>query len=189
MSNTSKESLPPNEQKELLQILKTRFEKNMNRHKAVSWDKVEKKLLANPEKLYSLYQMEESGGEPDIVSFDDKTDQYTFVDCSPESPKGRRSICYDRESWEARKENKPSNNALEMASEMGIEILDEAAYRELQKLGNFDAKTSSWIKTPDDIRELDGALFGDYRYGKVFIYHNGASSYYAARGFRGSLKL
>lgn len=161
----------------------------MNRHKGIEWNKVQDKLEANPEKLWSLNEMEVTEGEPDVVGYDKKTGEYIFFDCSPESPKGRRSICYDHEALESRKEHKPKHSALGMAEEMGIEILDEQQYRELQKLGKFDTKTSSWIKTPADIRKLGGAIFGDWRYGHVFIYHNGAESYYAARGFRGSLRV
>lgn len=174
---------------ELLKALKTRFEKNMNRHKGLEWAKVQARLEANPEKLRSLHEMERTGGEPDVVGHDKGTGEYIFYDCSAESPKGRRSICYDREALESRKEHQPENNALDMAAAMGIELLTEEQYRELQKLGEFDAKTSSWVKTPSDIRELGGALFCDRRYGHVFVYHNGAQSYYAARGFRGSLRV
>jgi uncharacterized protein DUF4256 len=174
---------------ELLGALKSRFERNMNCHKGLEWAKVQAKLEAKTEKLWSLNEMERTGGEPDVVGHDKKTGEYIFYDCSVESPKGRRSVCYDREALEARKEFKPKNNAIDMAAAMGIEILTEEQYRELQKLGNFDMKTSSWVKTPSDIRKLGGALFADYRYGKVFVYHNGAESYYAARGFRGSLTV
>lgn len=174
---------------ELLKALKTRFEKNMNRHKGLEWAKVQARLEANPEKLRSLHEMERTGGEPDVVGHDKGTGEYIFYDCSAESPKGRRSICYDREALESRKEHQPENNALDMAAAMGIELLTEEQYRELQKLGDFDTKTSSWVKTPSDIRELGGALFCDRRYGHVFVYHNGAQSYYAARGFRGSLRV
>lgn len=175
--------------KELLLTLKERFEKNKNRHKGIEWSNVEEKLKGNAEKLTSLYKMENTGGEPDVVGYDKKTDVYTFYDCSAESPKGRRSICYDRKAWESRKENKPVTDAMTLADEMGIEILTEEQYRELQTLGSFDAKTSSWLKTPDNIRKLGGAVFGDFRYNTVFLYHNGAESYYAARGFRGSLRV
>lgn len=185
----SRNKLSPEQGEELLQVLKTRFAKNMNRHKGLEWEKVKTKLKANGEKLWSLDRMEETGGEPDVVAFDKKTGEYIFYDCSAESPKGRRSICYDHEALESRKEHKPENSAIEMAADMGIEILSEAQYRELQKLGNFDTKTSSWILTPPDIRKLGGAIFADYRYGNVFVYHNGAESYYAARGFRGSLRV
>jgi hypothetical protein len=173
----------------LLSALKVRFEKNMNRHPNVEWAKLQTKLEANPEKLWSLNEMERTGGEPDVVGYDAKADEYTFVDCSAESPKGRRSVCYDREALESRKEHKPKNNAIDMAAAMGIELLTEAQYRELQKLGAFDTKTSSWVKTPSEIRKLGGALFCDRRYNTVFVYHNGAESYYAARGFRGSLRV
>ncbi|HEU4861461.1 MAG TPA: DUF4256 domain-containing protein, partial [Chitinophagaceae bacterium] len=168
---------------------KTRFEKNMNRHKGLEWAKILAKLEADPEKLWILDDMEETGGEPDVIGYDKKTGEYIFYDCSAESPKDRRSLCYDRKALESRKENKPKNNAIDMATEMGIEILTEEQYRQLQKLGEFDTKTSSWVKTPDDIRELGGAVFCDRRYNTVFLYHNGAESYYAARGFRGSLKV
>lgn len=173
---------------ELLSTLKARFEKNMNRHKGLEWAKIEAKLTANPDKLWSLHEMERTGGEPDVVSHDQKTGEYIFYDCSAESPKGRRSVCYDREALEARKAHKPQNNAMDMAAAMGIELLTEQQYRQLQQLGNFDTKTSSWVKTPADIRKLGGALFCDRRYGHVFVYHNGAQSYYAARGFRGWLR-
>ncbi|HET9528553.1 MAG TPA: DUF4256 domain-containing protein, partial [Pyrinomonadaceae bacterium] len=165
------------------------FEKNMNRHKGVDWAKVQTKLETNTEKLWSLNEMETTGGEPDVVGHDKKTGEFVFYDCSAESPKGRRSVCYDREALEARKEHKPKDSAIDMATAMGIELLTEEQYRELQKLGTFDAKTSSWIVTPPDIRKLGGALFADFRYGHVFVYHNGAESYYAARGFRGSVRV
>lgn len=187
MSN--KKELSPEQNRELILVLKERFEKNMSRHKGIEWAKIQAKLEASPEKLWSLDDMELTGGEPDVVSFDPKTGEYIFFDCSAESPKGRRSLCYDRKALDARKENKPANSVMDMAEEMGIELLNEEQYRELQQLGNFDTKTSSWIVTPDNIRKLGGALFGDYRYGTVFIYHNGADSYYAARGFRGSLRV
>ena len=173
---------------ELLRTLNTRFEKNMNRHKGLEWAKVQARLVANPEKLRSLSEMEKTGGEPDVIGYDKKTGEYIFCDCSSESPKGRRSLCYDREALESRKEHKPKGSAIEMAAAMDIELLTEEQYRELQKLGNFDTKTSSWLKTPSDIRRLGGALFADRRYDNVFVYHNGAPSYYAARGFRGSLR-
>jgi hypothetical protein len=169
--------------------LKARFEKNMNRHEGLSWTKVQEKLQTNPEKLWSLWQMEETGGEPDAARFDKETSEYVFMDCSAETPVGRRNVCYDREAWEARKLNKPRSNAVGMATEMGIEILTEEQYRELQTLGNFDTKTSSWIQTPADIRKLGGALFADCRYKHVFVFHNGADSYYAGRGFRGELRV
>lgn len=178
-----------NQREELLRTLKARFEKNMNRHKGLEWAKVQAKLEAGTEKLRSLNEMETTGGEPDVVCYDKKTGEYIFYDCSAESPKGRRSVCYDGKALESRKENKPKNSAIDMAAAMGIELLTEEQYRELQKLGNFDAKTSSWIITPADIRKLGGALFVDYRYGNVFVYHNGADSYYAARGFRGSVRI
>lgn len=181
--------LKAKQREELLTTLKTRFEKNMNRHKGLDWAKVQAKLEANTEKLWSLSEMESTGGEPDVVGFDKKTGEFIFYDCSMESPKGRRSVCYDREALEARKENKPKDSALNMAAAMGIELLSEEQYRELQQLGNFDLKTSSWIQTPANIRKLGGALFGDRRYDTVFLYHNGADSYYAARGFRGSLRV
>ncbi|GEC71673.1 Protein of unknown function [Flavobacterium flevense] len=184
-----KKNLSPSESEELLKILKDRFEKNTNRHQGLEWNKVLAKLEANPEKLWSLNEMEQTGGEPDVVHFDKNTNEYTFYDCSAESPKGRRSLCYDRQALDARKENKPKNSVMDLATTMGITLLSEEQYRELQKLGNFDTKTSSWIETPADIRKLGGAIFADFRYGNVFVYHNGAESYYAARGFRGALKL
>lgn len=184
-----KKKLNSKESEELLQILKTRFAKNMNRHKGLDWTKIQAKLEKQPEKLWSLHAMESTGGEPDVVIFDKKSGDYTFCDCSAESPKGRRSICYDHEALNARKEHKPENSAMEMASDMGIELLTEEQYRELQKLGNFDTKTSSWVKTPPEIRKLGGAIFCDRRYNTVFVYHNGAESYYAARAFRGLLSI
>src|SRR5258705_12048317 len=187
--NSNKKQLSPEQREELLRGLKSRFEKNMNRHKGLEWVKVQAKLEASPEKFWSLDDMEITGGEPDVVGHDKKTGEYIFYDCSAESPKGRRSICYDHEALEARKEHKPENSAIEMAAEMGIEVLTEEEYRELQKLGNFDLKTSSWVKTPAGIRKLGGALFCDRRYDTVFLYHNGADSCYAARGFRGSLRV
>lgn len=177
------------QREELFGALKTRFEENRNRHKGLEWAKVEAKLAASPAKLWSLYEMERTGGEPDVVGYDRKTGEFIFYDCSAESPKGRRSVCYDREAWESRKEHKPANNAMDMAAAMGIELLTEEQYREFQKLDAFDTKTSSWIETPSDIRKLGGALFCDRRYNTVFVYHNGAESYYAARGFRGSLRV
>jgi hypothetical protein len=185
----SKKELSKAQREELLKTLKARFEKNMNRHNGVEWGKVQAKLEANPGKLWSLAEMERTDGEPDVVGQDKKTGEYVFYDCSAESPKGRRSVCYDREALDARKEHKPKDNAIDMAAAMGIELLTEAQYRELQKLGNFDTKTSSWVQTPADIRKLGGALFCDRRYNTVFLYHNGADSYYAARGFRGSLSV
>jgi hypothetical protein len=186
---SNKQKLSFEDREELLKVLKARFEKNMKRHKSLEWAKVEAKLKANPEKLWSLNEMEITGGEPDVVAYDKKTGEYIFFDCSEESPKGRRSLCYDEEALESRKEHKPKDSAIHMATAMGIELLTEEQYRELQKLGNFDTKTSSWIITPADIRKLGGALFCDRRYNTVFVYHNGAESYYAARGFRGSLRV
>ncbi len=186
---TQNKTLTPAQEAELLNILKTRFEQNMNRHTDVVWANVVAKLAANPQKLWSLLEMENSGGEPDVVGFDKKTDEYIFYDCATESPKERRSLCYDRAALDGRKENKPKNSALDVAAAMGIELLTEEQYRDLQKLGAFDCKTSSWIKTPDAIRKLGGALFCDCRFNHVFTYHNGAESYYAARGFRGSLTV
>lgn len=185
----SKKELTIEQQEALLSALKERFEKNMHRHEGLDWEKIEQKLKAKPEKLCSLNEMERTEGEPDVVGYDEQADQYIFCDCSKESPKGRRSVCYDRAALEARKKHKPKNSAMDMANEMGIEMLTEQQYRDLQTLENFDTKTSSWIKTPDDIRERGGALFCDYRYGHVFVYHNGADSYYASRGFRGLLRV
>lgn len=185
----AKKKLSVEEREELLSVLRLRFEKNMNRHKGMEWATVEAKLKASPDKLWSLNEMERTGGEPDVVGKDKKTGDLIFYDCSAESPKGRRSVCYDHEALEARKEHKPSSSAMQMATDMGVEILTEEQYRELQKLGKFDTKTSSWIMTPTPIRKLGGALFCDYRYGQVFVYHNGAESYYAARGFRGLLRV
>jgi hypothetical protein len=187
-TNSNKKKLSPEQGEILLRTLKARFEKNMNRHNGVEWAKVQAKLEGNAEKQWSLNEMERTGGEPDVVGQDKKTGEYIFYDCSAESPGGRRSVCYDREALESRKEHKPESSAIEMATDMGIEILTEEQYRELQKLGKFDAKTSSWVKTPADIRKLGGALCAEFRYGHVFVGHNGAQSYYAARGFRGSLK-
>jgi len=187
--NSYKKELAPEQREELLRALKARFEKNMNRHKGLEWAKIQAKLKAKTEKLWSLNEMERTGGEPDVVGHDKKTGEYIFYDCSAESPKGRRSVCYDREGLESRKEHKPENNAIDMAAAMGIELLTEEQYRELQKLGNFDTKTSSWVKTPSDIRKLGGALCAEFRYGNVFVGHNGAQSYYAVRGFRGSLRV
>jgi hypothetical protein len=187
MGNTKK--LSPEQQSELIRALEVRFEKNMNRHKGLEWNKIKAKFEENEEKLWSLNEMEKTGGEPDVVGYDKKTGEFIFYDCSAESPKGRRSVCYDRAGLESRKENKPENNAMDMATAMGIEILTEEHYRELQKFGNFDTKTSSWIKTPSEIRKLGGALFCDRRYNHVFMYHNSAESYYAVRGFRGSLRI
>ena len=184
-----KNELSAKQSEELLSALKTRFEKNMNRHKGLDWSKVQAKLEANPQKVWSLSEMENTGGEPDVVAFDKKAGEYIFYDCSAESPKGRRSVCYDREALNSRKEHKPKDSALDMAAAMGIELLTEEQYRELQKLGEFDLKTSSWVQTPPDIRKLGGALFCDRRYNTVFVYHNGAESYYGARAFRGSLTV
>ena len=186
---SNKKKLSSEQSGELLKVLKTRFEKNMKRHKGLEWAKVQARIAANPEKLWSLDEMELTGGEPDVVGYDKKTGEYIFYDCSSESPKDRRSLCYDREALESRKEHKPKNNALDMAADIGIELLTEEEYRELQQLGEFDLKTSSWVQTPDRIRDLGGALFCDRRYDTVFLYHNGAESYYAARGFRGSLRV
>jgi hypothetical protein len=187
--NSNKKELSPEQREELLGALKARFEKNMNRHQGLEWAKVQARLEANTEKLRPLNEMERTGGEPDVVGHDKKTGEYIFYDCSAESPDGRTSICYDREGLDSRKEHKPKNNAVDMAAAMGIELLTEEQYRELQKLGNFDTKTSSWVKTPSDIRKLGGALFCDSRFGHVFVYHNGAQSYYGGRAFRGSLKV
>lgn len=189
MTKDNHKKLSAEQSEELIKTLKVRFEKFVDRHKDIEWEKVEAKLRVSPDKLATLFRMEETGGEPDVVAYNKKTDEYTFFDCSEESPKGRRSICYDHKALESRKEHKPKNSAINMASEIGIDILSETQYRELQKLGHFDTKTSSWIETPDDIRKLGGAIFGDWRYGTVFIYHNGAESYYSARGFRGYLKV
>ena len=187
--NSNKKELSPEQREELLRALKVRFEKNMNRHKGLEWAKVQAKLEANTEKLRSLNEMERTGGEPDVVDHAKKTGKYVFYDCSAESPKGRRNVCYDREGQEARKAFKPENNAIDMAAAMGIELLTEEQYRELQNLGKFDTKTSSWVKTPSDIRKLGGALFADRRYGNVFVYHNSAPSYYSVRAFRGSQRV
>jgi hypothetical protein len=189
MPKQTKQQLSSAQRQDLLGVLQTRFEKNMNRHKGVEWAKVKAKLEASPEKLWSLNEMESTGGEPDVVGHDKKTGKYTFYDCSAESPKGRRSLCYDREALNARKENKPKDSALDVAAAIGVELLTEEQYRELQKLGSFDTKTSSWVQTPAEIRKLGGALYCDRRYNQVFLYHNGADSYYAARGFRGSLSV
>lgn len=187
--NSSKQELPPAQREELLGILKARFEKNMNRHKGLEWSGIQAKLEANAEKMWSLNEMERTGGEPDVVGHDKKTGEYIFYDCAAESPKGRRSVCYDRQALDARKEHKPKDSAMDLATAMGVEMLTEEQYRELQKLGEFDTKTSSWVKTPSDIRELGGALFCDRRYNHVFLSHNGAESYYAGRAFRGSLRV
>ena len=189
MPKANKSKLSAQQREELLSTLKTRFEKNMNRHKGLDWTKVQAKLEANPEKLWSLSEMERTGGEPDVVGYDKRTGEYIFFDCSAETPKGRTSVCYDQEALDSRKENKPAHSAVAMAAEMGVEILNEQQYRELQQVGNFDLKTSSWVQTPVEIRKLGGALFCDRRYNQIFLYHNGAESYYAARAFRGSLKV
>lgn len=189
MAKKSEKGLSPEQRKELLATLKVRFEKNMSRHKGLDWAKVQARLGARPEKLWSLSEMEGTGGEPDVIGFDKKTGEYLLYDCSAESPKGRRSICYDGEALAARKEFKPANSAVEMAAAIGVELLTEEEYRELQRLGEFDLKTSSWLKTPANVRKLGGAIFGDRRYGRVFTYHNGAESYYAGRGFRGSVRI
>jgi hypothetical protein len=187
MSN--KRELSPKQREELLRALKARFEKNLNRHNGLEWAKVQAKLEVNAEKLWSLNEMERTGGEPDVVGYDKKTGEYVFYDCSAQSPKGRTSLCYDREALDSRKEHKPKNNAIDMAAAIGIELLTEEEYQELQQLGEFDTKSSSWVKTPADIRKLGGALFGDRRFGRVFFYHNGAESYYSGRGFRGRLRV
>ena len=189
MPSETKKKLSSEQREELLEVLKARFEGNMNRHKGLAWASVQAKLEADAEKLWSLHEMEQTGGEPDVVGHDTNKNEYIFYDCSAESPKGRRSVCYDHEALEARKENKPKDSALGMAAAMGIELLTEEQYRELQELGKFDAKTSSWVRTPPEIRKLGGALFCDRRYNTVFVYHNGAESYYAARGFRGELRV
>ena len=188
-SDDGKKVLAPAERDDLLEVLQTRFEQNIDRHQGLEWQDVRARLELNPEKLWSLSEMERTGGEPDVVGRDETTGEFLFYDCSVESPKGRKSLCYDRAALESRKENKPKDNASDMAASMGVELLSEDEYRALQRLGTFDAKTSSWLQTPADIRELGGALFADYRYGQVFVYHNGAESYYAARGFRGSLRV
>ena len=185
----NKKTLSAEQRKELLAVLKTRFEKNMSRHKGIEWSKVQTKLEANPGKMWSLHEMEKTGGEPDVVGCDKKTAEFIFFDCSSETPKGRTSVCYDREGLDSRKEHKPKTSAMEMAAAMGIELLTEEQYRALQELGEFDTKTSSWVIAPPELRKLGGALFGDRRYGRVFIYHNGAQSYYGARAFRGSLRV
>src|ERR1700741_2317422 len=191
MTNTksNKKKLSPAQREELLTALKARFEKHMNRHKGLEWAKVQAKLETNPEKLWSLSEMERTGGEPDVVGHDKKTGEYVFFDCSPQSPRGRTNVCYDREALDSRREHKPKNSAIDMAAAMGIELLTEEQYHELQKLGEFDTKSSSWVKAPTDIRKLGGGLFGDRRFGRVFIYHNGVQSYYSGRAFRGSLRV
>jgi hypothetical protein len=187
--NSKKQELSAEHREELLNELKIRFEENMGRHKGLQWAKVQAKLEAQPKKLWSLSEMERTGGEPDVVGLDKKTGEYIFYDCAAESPKGRRSLCYDREALESRKEHKPKNSAVDLAEAMGVELLTEEQYRELQKLGTFDTKTSSWITTPSEVRKLGGAIFADFRFGRIFVYHNGAESYYAARAFRGSLRI
>lgn len=187
--SSSNKKLSPKEREDLLKKLKKRFEENMSRHKNLEWSKVQQKLETSQEKLWSLNEMETSGGEPDVVSLEKKSSEFIFIDCAPESPSGRRSICYDLEGLESRKEHRPKNNAIDMAAAMGIEMLTEDEYHALQKFGHFDSKTSSWLETPDEIRDLGGAIFADYRFGRVFVYHNGAQSYYGSRGFRGSLKV
>lgn len=189
MAIVNKKELSPEQHEELSGALKARFENNMNRHKGLEWAKVQARLNDNTEKLWSLNEMERTGGEPDVADYDKQTGEYIFYDCSAESSKDRRSVCYDQEALDSRKEHKPKNSAVRMAAEMGIDLLTEEQYRDLQKLGIFDTKTSSWLKTPDEIRKLGGAIFADFRYGKVFVYHNGAESYYAGRGFRGSLRV
>jgi len=185
----SNKTLGKEEMEDLIKTLKKRFEKNLHRHSTLDWNKIQEKLEANPEKLWSLNEMEKSGGEPDVIDYDEKANEFIFCDCSPESPKGRRSVCYDREALEARKKYPPKTSAMDMATEMGIELLNEEQYRHLQSLESFDQKTSSWLKTPNEVRKLGGAIFGDLRFGRVFIYHNGADSYYGARGFRGLLRI
>ena len=187
--NRDKKALSPKQREELFRASNARFEKNLNRHNGLEWVNVKAKLEANPEKLWSLNEMERTGGEPDVVGYDQKTSEYIFFDCSPESPKGLTSLCYDREALDSRKEHKPKNSAIDMAAAMGIELLTEEQYQELQKLANFDTKSSSWLKTPVEIRKLGGAIFGDRRFGRVFVYHNGAESYYSGRGFRGWLRV
>jgi len=189
VSTRDKKKLSPEQQEEFLKALKSRFDKTMKRHEGLEWAKVQAKLEASPDKMWSLHEMERTGGEPDVIGHDKKTGEYLFYDCSEESPKGRRSICYDHEALEARKEHKPKDSAVNMAAAIGIDLLTEEQYRDLQKLGQFDTKTSSWVKTPPEVRKLDGALFCDRRFNHVFLYHNGAESYYAARGFRGSLRV
>ena len=189
MAKGNKKELSQKDSEELLKILKTRFDKNMNRHKGIKWEKVQARLEANAEKLWSLSEMERTGGEPDVAGYDKKSGEFIFYECAAESPKERRSLCYDLEAWKSRKEFKPKGNAVDMAADMGIELLTEEQYRELQTLGEFDSKTSSWLNTPPAIRKLGGAIFGDYRFGTVFVYHNGAESYYAGRGFRGMIKV
>jgi hypothetical protein len=189
MNNAPKNELSAEQQSELLSVLSARFDKNMTRHTGLEWTTIQTKLEANTEKLWSLSEMERTGGEPDVVGYDTETHEYVFYDCSPESPTGRRSLCYDRVAWESRRENKPTSNAMDMATEMGVEMLTEEQYRALQQLGKYDTKTSSWLVAPAEIREFGGAIFGDRRYDRVFVYHNGAESYYAGRAFRGVLRV
>jgi hypothetical protein len=189
MAKQTKKALSKQQQEELINTLKKRFEKNMTRHKGIAWTELETKLKSSADKLWSLNEMESTGGEPDVIGYDKKAGEYIFYDCSAESPAGRRSVCYDREGWESRKEHRPENTAIDMAAEMGIEVLSEEEYRNLQQLGKFDTKTSSWLKTPEAIRKHGGAIFADFRYGQVFVYHNGAQSYYGGRAFRGSLRV
>lgn len=184
-----KKQLAPKQIETLIELLKNRFEKNSHRHREIEWPSVQTKLIKSPDKLWSLQEMEDTGGEPDVVAYDQQSDEYLFIDCSPETPKGRRSLCYDREALESRKDHPPKNSAIDIAIEMGVELLTEEQYHQLQKLGEFDLKTSSWLATPDEIRQLDGAIFADRRYGRVFVYHNGAQSYYAVRGFRCCLRV
>ncbi|MDS7934650.1 DUF4256 domain-containing protein [Acinetobacter sp. V91_7] len=184
-----KKQLAPKQIETLIELLKNRFEKNSHRHREIEWPSVQTKLIKSPDKLWSLQEMENTGGEPDVVAYEQQSDEYLFMDCSPETPKGRRSLCYDREALESRKDHPPKNSAIDIAVEMGVELLTEEQYHQLQKLGEFDLKTSSWLATPDEIRQLDGALFADRRYGRVFVYHNGAQSYYAVRGFRCCLRV
>lgn len=184
-----KKQLAPKQIETLIELLKNRFEKNSHRHKEIEWPSVQTKLIKSPDKLWSLQEMENTGGEPDVVAYDQQSDEYLFMDCSPETPKGRRSLCYDREALESRKDHPPKNSAIDIAIEMGVELLTEEQYHQLQKLGEFDLQTSSWLATPDEIRQLDGAIFADRRYGRVFVYHNGAQSYYAVRGFRCCLRV
>lgn len=184
-----KKQLAPKQIETLIELLKNRFEKNSHRHKEIEWPSVQTKLIKSPDKLWSLQEMENTGGEPDVVAYDQQNDEYLFMDCSPETPKGRRSLCYDREALESRKDHPPKNSAIDIAIEMGVELLTEEQYHQLQKLGEFDLKTSSWLATPDEIRQLDGAIFADRRYGRIFVYHNGAQSYYAVRGFRCCLRV
>lgn len=186
---TTKKILAPKQIETLIELLKDRFEKNSHRHREIEWPSVQTKLIKSPDRLWSLQEMENTGGEPDVVAYDQLSDEYLFMDCSPETPKGRRSLCYDREALESRKDHPPKNSAIDIAIEMGVELLTEEQYHQLQKLGEFDLKTSSWLATPDEIRQLDGALFADRRYGRVFVYHNGAQSYYAVRGFRCCLRV